>query len=60
MRRALLAALAITTLGGCYDWRAEVVNQASFYHNCPSERIRILGDNGDGMARAVRLDVCGQ
>lgn len=47
-------------LAGCYDWRAEVSRQASFDHSCPVERVRVIADNGDQMARAVRLDVCGR
>jgi hypothetical protein len=47
-------------LTGCYDWNAAVRRQASFDHGCPEEQVEVLRDNGDGMARAVWVDVCGQ
>lgn len=47
---------------GChsYGWRAGVTETASLQHSCPPEQIQIRGDNGDGYARVVQLDVCGQ
>ena len=62
MRRCTLVAivaLATTLLSGCYDWNAAVRSQASFDHDCPEDQVEILRDNGDGMARAVWVDVCG-
>ena len=59
LRNALLGVVLVSILSGCYHWQTEVTKQASFDHNCPVENVRILGDNGDNIARAVRLDVCG-
>ena len=55
----LLAVLGLF-LTGCYNWNSAVRGQASFDHDCPEAQVRVLRDNGDGMARAVWLDVCGQ
>ena len=52
-------AVFVSVLAGCYDWRAAVVQQASFDHSCPPQNVQIIADNGDNMARAVRVDVCG-
>jgi hypothetical protein len=61
MRRADLppAVAVMLMLSGCYDWRAAVVHTAAFEHHCDERRVRILGDDGDRMARSVHLDVCG-
>ncbi|MEQ9075796.1 MAG: hypothetical protein RLP09_18210 [Sandaracinaceae bacterium] len=58
--RVLAVLAAAITLVGCYDWNRAVRDQASFDHGCPPERVQVLRDNGDGMARAVWLDVCGE
>ncbi len=47
-------------LVGCYDWRAGVSNTASLQHQCPARNVRVVNDNGDGYARVVELDVCGE
>ncbi|AKF06851.1 hypothetical protein DB32_004000 [Sandaracinus amylolyticus] len=55
--------MAITlslSIAGCYDWRRGVTETASVQHSCPPERIRILNDNGNGFARTVQMDVCGE
>lgn len=58
----LIALLAFSVLAGCAgrNWQTRVIQQASFDHSCPQEQVRVLADNGDRMARAVRLDVCGR
>jgi len=56
----ILSVLAALVVSGCYDWRGAVVHTAGFEHHCPEERVRILGDDGDAMARSVQLDVCGE
>lgn len=56
----ILTALLSMLASGCYNWRAGVTETASLQHSCPPEQIRVLGDNGDGYARVVQLDVCGQ
>lgn len=55
----LVGALSFA-LAGCYNWRNGLTETASVQHSCPPEQIRILSDNGDGYARVVQLDVCGQ
>lgn len=60
-RFVLPALVALGVLvSGCYNWRAEVVRTAGFEHGCPPERVRILGDDGNEMARSVRLNICGE
>lgn len=52
----------LLTLSACFghDWQSTVVNQASFDHNCPVERVHVLRENGDRIARAIWVDVCGR
>lgn len=33
---------------------------AAVQHSCPPDQIQILEDNGDGYARVVQMDVCGE
>ncbi|MCB9600729.1 MAG: hypothetical protein H6721_04100 [Sandaracinus sp.] len=51
-------ALSLSGCGG--GWQSRVISQASFDHSCPEPQVHVLADNGDRMARAVRLDVCGR
>lgn len=62
MVRTLAAAIGFGALiAGCvYDWRREVARTAAFEHECTRERVRIVSDDGNPMARAVQLDVCGE
>lgn len=58
---ALVSALLISLFfAGCYNWRQGVSETASLQHDCPVSNIVVVADNGDGYARVVQLDVCGQ
>lgn len=51
-------AVTLVTLGGC-SWVPGLVNAAALEHGCPSDRVRVVADDGNEMARTVQLDVCG-
>jgi hypothetical protein len=51
---------AVLSFGCAGVWQRKVISQASFDHQCPEQQVAILRDNGDGVARAVELNVCGQ
>jgi hypothetical protein len=60
MNRRLGLVLSLTVLlAGCASAvaRGKVLKQASFDHNCPKERIRVVDEDTD--IWAYRLDVCG-
>lgn len=59
-RSSILAVLFVFAAGCGVNWQARVINQASFDHKCPRERVVVLGESGDPMSRAVDLDVCGK
>lgn len=54
--RALFGLLAL----GCgYSWQAELRRHAAVQHGCPEDEIEIVADDGNALARRVRVDVCG-
>lgn len=55
----LILLLALAGIAGC-NWADGLRNAAAVEHNCPVDRVEVLSDDGNGMARTVQLDVCGQ
>lgn len=56
--RAMCGGVMMATLGGC-SWVPGLINAAALEHGCPRERVSVVADDGNQIARTVRLDVCG-
>ena len=66
MRNAWIAGLMIATLTGCASMgftsnSDTLVKTAAFDHDCPKEKVRVVGEQEEGMgAASFKLDVCGK
>jgi len=63
---ALTGLLLAVATGGCMPGagldKEKLVQTASFDHDCPQEKVRLVNEQDDGMAATGRyvLDVCGE
>lgn len=60
MRAVQVVAAALAVIGCGYSWQAELRRHAALQHGCPEDRIVVLYDNGNRLARQARIDVCGE
>ena len=60
MRVVHVVAATLAVVGCGYSWQAELRRHAALQHGCPEERIVVLSDNGNRLARQARIDVCGE
>lgn len=58
IRATIVFGLVLAGIGGCVGAQDRVVKQASFDHDCPSERIQVVSE--DTSIWSYKLNVCGK